>query len=402
MKVLLVNHFPLDGSGSGTYTKNIAMSLKNKGHQVSIIMPENTENYCKLDGIDIYPVYFTDKEKIKNSLDFNFPCFTSHPRSNVTFGDLKKEEFEKYIRVFEKKIKDVIEEFKPDIVHVQHVWILGYIVKKVASIYNIPYVITVHGTDIMGYKKWEHYRKYAEEAIEGASHIISISNDNYALINKTFSNNDFKITIIKNGYNPSVFYIQKVNKKMILEKYGIPIDTDNIVVFAGKLAYFKGVDILIKAISHYEQNNNNKTSFIIIGDGELKSELKSMANQMGLKRIYFIGNQTQDTLRLFYNIADVSVVPSRREPFGLVAIEELACGSRVIATNEGGLADIINKTVGTLIEPENELELCFAIEKELTNKDKVDRIKVSEYAIKKYAQDNLIIELIEIYKKYIK
>lgn len=400
MKVLLINHFPLEGSGSGTYTKNIAMSLKQKGHQVSIVMPENTRDYNKLEGIDLYPVYFTGTEKIENSLEFNFPCFTSHPRSNVTFGDLSQEQINCYIKKFEEKLKQVIEEFKPDIIHVQHVWILAYVVKKVSSIYNIPYVITVHGTDLMGYDKWKQYREYAKMAIEGASHIISISKDNYDLIHEKFPGNEFKTTIMKNGYNPSIFYRQEVDRKKILEQYNLPIDIENVVVFAGKLAFFKGVDILIKAISAYEKKDKEKTIFIIIGNGELREELKNMAKKMDINQIYFIGNQSQETLRLFYNIADVSVVPSRREPFGLVAIEELACGSRVIATNEGGLADIINEKVGTLVKSEDEFELSEAIEQELNNKSKINRQEISNYAKKEYAQDNIITELINIYEKY--
>ena len=88
MKVLMINHFPLAGSGSGTYTRNIAVHLMKKGHEVCIVMPENTKQFGGIPGVKIYPVYFSYEETIGDALPFNFPCFTTHPRSTMTFFDL--------------------------------------------------------------------------------------------------------------------------------------------------------------------------------------------------------------------------------------------------------------------------------------------------------------------------
>lgn len=87
MRVLLMNHFPLQGSGSGVYTVNIARALVRKGHEVCIIMPEN-EVLAELDvdGIRLHPVYFDSCST--DALDFDFPCFTTHPRSVMTFYEL--------------------------------------------------------------------------------------------------------------------------------------------------------------------------------------------------------------------------------------------------------------------------------------------------------------------------
>ena len=59
MKILLINHFPLEGSGSGVYTKNIAKSLAKEGNEVCIIMPENTKKYNLVEGVKLHPVYFS-------------------------------------------------------------------------------------------------------------------------------------------------------------------------------------------------------------------------------------------------------------------------------------------------------------------------------------------------------
>lgn len=87
MKVLLINHFPLEGSGSGTYTKNIALHLRKRGHEVCVIFPENRP-VLMLPGIRMFPVMFSTGKASWSSLPFNFPCFTTHPQSRTTFADL--------------------------------------------------------------------------------------------------------------------------------------------------------------------------------------------------------------------------------------------------------------------------------------------------------------------------
>ena len=117
MRILLVNHFPLVGSGSGVYVANIAKSLEKRGHEVCIIMPENTTQFVKVDGVKIHPVYFTREEVIKGQLDFNFPCMDPHPRSNFLFNDMTELQVKQYEEAFRKVIQEEIQEFKPDIIH---------------------------------------------------------------------------------------------------------------------------------------------------------------------------------------------------------------------------------------------------------------------------------------------
>lgn len=117
MKILLINHFPLVGSGSGVYVENIAKSLKKKGYDVCIIIPENTTKIKKIDGVKIHPVFFKRDEKIEGQLDFNFPCMDPHPRSNFLFNNMTSVQIEKYENAFRKAIEEEIQEFRPDVIH---------------------------------------------------------------------------------------------------------------------------------------------------------------------------------------------------------------------------------------------------------------------------------------------
>jgi glycosyltransferase involved in cell wall biosynthesis len=364
-----------------------------KGHEVCVIMPENTTQFATIPGTKLYPVYFSHDETLKGELPFNFPCFTTHPRSTMTFFDLSDEEVDMYLATFERIIDLAVEEFKPDIIHAQHIWLLSWLAIKT----GVPYVVTAHGTDLMGYQKGVRFHKYADEAAFGAKRIISISNDNNELVKEMFPACADRTVLMQNGYDTERFYPEPVSIEKIENMFDITLKK-KLVLFVGKLAHFKGVDVLIEAARLYEDKHPGEIVTIIAGDGELAAQLHKQAKDEKLKDLHFVGHLDCSQLRELYSTADVSVVPSRREPFGLVAIEALACGCPVIATNQGGLMDIINKDVGALVDVDDAFGLAAAIQDEIFRPDRAERGKyAAKYALDNYAQDSLMDALIAIY-----
>lgn len=409
----MINHFPLAGSGSGTYTRNLAVHLKELGHEVCIILPENTDEITEPEGVRLHPVFFTPGNEVSEKagsgrsmddpLPFNFPCFTSHPRSITTFADLDEEKLEMYTKAFREAIEEEIENWKPDIVHGQHVWILP----SLAVGYGVPLVLTAHGTDLMGFDKWPDLRPYAQKAMDACKAVISISKDNCLLIEERFPENKDKIVMMRNGYDPTIFYPEPQDLDAVMARHNVAkedYEGKKIVTFAGKLANFKGVDVLLDAIKINEEKKP-ETITLIVGDGDERDKLHKQAKDLGLKTVRFFGNVAQQELRSVYNIADVNLVPSRREPFGLVAIEAMGCGAPVIATNQGGLPDFVNESVGGLVEPEDPVDLANKILEVLTRKDGEERVQwkkqIASYARNHYAQDKIIEELDSLYKKAI-
>lgn len=374
MRVLLMNHFPLQGSGSGVYTVNIARALVRKGHEVCIIMPEN-EVLAELDvdGIRLHPVYFDSCSA--DALDFDFPCFTTHPRSVMTFYELDDAQVAAY---------------DPDVIHCGHIWLQA----SYAADYGIPLIITAHGTDLIGFQKSERFREQARKAFDTADAIITISKDSTALVNKLFGEPE-KVHLVRNGYDPTVFYPDESSVAEVLTRFDIDGDYDDIVSFAGKFAHFKGIDILLNAAALYERDG---VATIIAGDGELFGEMTALAKELGLRHVHFVHNQPHDVLRHLYSCATVSLLTSRNEPFGLVAIEALACGAPVIASDEGGPLDIITPEVGLLFQSENPEDLAREVQLVLDGDIDFDREEVARYALENYSQDVSIDELIALYE----
>jgi glycosyltransferase involved in cell wall biosynthesis len=386
LKILLVNHFPLEGSGSGIYTKNIAQNLIKKGHQVRVIVVDS--DCSEIPGLSVKTIQY-----------FRFPCFTTHPKSTNKFSSLSREEMNEYLNKFLRTIKEEAQSFNPDLIHCQHIWIAPY----AALMIDRPYVITAHGTDIKGYKEDKRYMNIAIKAAAGARKIITISKQVHRDVLQYYGVKEDKLSLIGNGFDKNIFRKMSLNRDEVLSDL-LPDYQGNVsgvVNFVGKLTAFKGVDLLIKAAEIYEKALPGVIT-LISGDGELREELMKLVEEKKLKNLYFLGNRSQELVAKLYNIADVSVVPSRVEPYGLVALEALACGTPVIASNSGGLPEFINDQVGFLFPMDDYKALAEKVIYALQNDAKEQKGDyAAEYALENYSWEKTVQELIELYEEVI-
>lgn len=362
MKLLLINHFPLEGSGSGVYTRNLAKALVARGHEVQVLVPEYKSVDTSGEGFITHTVLFKEngverEPSATTALNFPFPCFTTHPRSHFTFYDMDQGQIDAYREAFRGRLCEILETFEPEVIHAGHVWVLADLVRETGR----PYVITSHGTDLMGYRRDERYRKYAADAAAGACRIITISRQADADFQTVFGLAAKRRTLIYSGCDTGVFHKKARSNEDLLTGLGFQMPPRYIVCFAGKLVAFKGVDVLLAAAAGYEQSLESQVATIIAGDGVLKPALMAQAEALGLKGIRFVGHQTQERLSELYSVSDVFAMPSRSEPFGLAALEAMACGLPVVGTTAGGLDDIVTPEVGRLVPVDDPLALAEKI-----------------------------------------
>jgi len=376
---------------------NLAKELSELGHKVKVVYPELRD--LTYEGFDSRIIKFSDGTNSGAELPYNFPCFTSHPRSNNTYYELSDNQMQDYINLFVRIAKEEVESFKPDLIHAQHLWVTPY----AAAQTGVPYIVTAHGTDLKGFVKDKRYHPYALEGAEKAKKIITISKQVHAEVQELYGVSESMCELIMNGYDENLFVIKPDLKvEEVLRSFNIEKTSKYVVSFAGKLTHFKGVDILLKAAKHYEKELDDEVMTLIAGNGELYDELNGLKRELGLKNVHFLGHVTQKQLVDLYNIADVSTVPSRTEPFGLVAIEALACATPVVGTNQGGLPDFVTDAVGTLVPVEDDLSLSDAIMQEIKRKDKTKRASdCADYALKYFSWKHSIKAVEQLYKSVV-
>ncbi len=398
MRVLIPNHFPLEGSGSGIYTQNVAREITNKGHEALAITPAHDEQ----EGFpfEVRTILFTAdgaEDISKRRLPFNFPCFTTHPLSTTTFADLDDDQRHAYVQAFQAAIDSAVSEWGPDVIHAQHLWVTSY----VAHTTGIPYVVTAHGTDLMGFRIYEDWKAMALEGAQHAQTIIAISKQVAREAIELYGIPEGRVRIVMNGFDENIFHVMFVDRSKVMARYGIPEEPEHLITFVGKLTEFKGVDVLLDAARIYERELGDVVT-LIIGDGALRLQLEAQAERLGLGGVHFLGHQPQPAIAEILNSADISTIPSRVEPFGLVAVEALACGTPVVATNEGGLPDFVDERVGALVDVDNPAFLAEAIINEIRCKSKATKGPfAAAYALKDFSWSGQVDKMIAIYQEAI-
>ncbi len=354
MRILQVLLFPLQGSGSGSYAERLAEFEQRRGHTVRVLCCDHTVPHKSF---ETAALVFYNGRNAAYDLDFNFPAFTTHPLSPATtFGSLSAAQREAYLAAFQQKIAQEVEQFRPDIVHAHHGWVIGAALADL----NVPYVISLHGTEHDGFQKYPAYRELALKGLHHADRVLALFAEQRDLALATYQLPGDRITVITSGVDTDLFRPRPVNTAQLLAQCGIREGNPPIIFTGSKLAAFKGVDVLLRAAVHYEQLPEEPVT-VIAGEGAERPKLEALCAALNLRRVHFVGHQSTECMVQWFNAAAVTVLASRSDWFPLVSMESLACGTPLIASAVGGLSQVVNEEVGRLVAPEDPLALAEAI-----------------------------------------
>ena len=329
----MVGQFPPHVGGVGVHIHTLSKKLVELGHEVYVITYPH-KDIKDIDGIHVI-----------GTKGINIPGIRG-----LTFKKSAK-----------KELKKLLEKEDIDIIHGHYLFPAGAAAVDVGKQYNIKTYVTAHGSDMFEvYKKQPFMRLTIKNVLKGADSVLAVSNalrheiiatGVKGIADKTkLSWNSVDVDKFSNSSNDS---FKKENN--LLDK--------PIVLFVGNLIKRKNVDSLLEA----KKVANSDYYLVVVGNGPLFKKLKEKTEEENIRDVIFTG--ARDDVENIIPSADVLILPSFSESFGLVLIEALACGKPVIGSDVGGITEIINDNVGMLVNPKKVSSIAKAIDKMINDED---------------------------------
>ena len=233
---------------------------------------------------------------------------------------------------------------KYDLVH-SHYWMSGWVGARAAQRWNVPHVVTFHtlmeikARARVGEDDSPHRSQVEGELMATADLITASSPHEKSAMVRLYQAQEQKIKLLSCGVDLSLF------KPLDMEesRTRLGLNGEKVILFVGRIEPIKGLDLLLRTVAEMEETHIK--ALIVGGSAEQEPEverIKDLAHSLGIEEsLEFVGLVDQRELPVYYNAADVCVVPSYYESFGLVALEALACGTPVVASRVGGLSEVV-------------------------------------------------------------
>ena len=340
----------------------------------------NTAKQYSYDGINV---------RCYDSLSIGFRLGIPYPVLNVTS-----------YKTFLESIKS------SDLIHAHgHPYLSSFLAAKLAKKYSKPFVLTQHNTFIEYGRSWDMVERLndfvvGKAVLKEADKIIVVSNATRKYV-LSLGAAPAKIKLLHNGVDLERFKPLTEVKDAVREKLGISKNAV-VVITVRRLVYKNGVDTLIDSAA-MAIKKNSKLVFLVVGEGPDFAEVKAKIKQLEIGNNFRLaGFVSDEDLPLYYNVADFFVLPSKSgEGLPLVALEAMACGLPVVATNVGGISEIMTKDYGKIVPPDNPAALAEAIlefsRRELSALKNGLRSMIEQ----KYSWDKNVEKLVEIYEELI-
>jgi D-inositol-3-phosphate glycosyltransferase len=331
-----------------------------------------------------------------------------------------KRELPNYIPQFVEGIQSFAAEkgIHYDLIH-SHYWMSGLAAESLKQAWNVPMVHMFH---TLGEMKNRIARTDAEretpERILGEKRVLKIADRivvatlaEHSQLRFLYKAIDRKLTVIPPGVDTSHFYpIPADEAKQFI---GLKPD-DRMVLFVGRIEALKGIDTLIRAMSCLKVKDLHRPVHLAIIGGDPSATPEKMSEEMArLQRlcdelcmegmVVFLGKRGQDTLPYYYSAAEVLVMPSHYESFGMVALEAMACGTPVIASDVGGLGFLVQDGETGFTVPDGEPDkLCDKLSLLLGDRALREAMgKRAEQVACSYDWGNIASQMVALYQKLV-
>ncbi len=245
-----------------------------------------------------------------------------------------------------KRIQNIVSQFKPDIIHV-HSGAAGFMVRFAVK-NTTPTIFTAHGWSFTPGAPFirRTIAKVSERFIaKYTTKIICVSHKDYNLALQANIISPDKLFQIYNSVSLPLEVSAQTTKNFVN------------ILFVGRLAPPKDLHILFQAFSRLSYDVQEKAKIQIVGDGPAFEEFRQLSQRLGIEeKVDWFGRQTYETSRHFFEDADIFVLPTHWEGFPMTIVEAMSYGVPVVASNVGGISEIVREDNGFLVDTRNQVE----------------------------------------------
>ena len=380
-----------DTGGMNVYVRELAGELGYRGHRIDIYSRVHDPN-------DPQVIHLNDNARV------------IHLKAGKN-GHMNKLAIYPYLGDFTGALKDFVASngLQYDLIH-SHYWLSGQVGRWAQSRWNAPHMVMFHtlgadkNTTGVGKKEPLLRIKTERQLVEHCHRIIAATEREKAELRRYYGADPEKMSVVPCGVNMDLF--RPVEKAYARKQLGFD-NKEKIVLYVGRFAALKGIDRLLKTMTHLRHLQDLKL-VIIGGDGDTAPEFiefQRLSSKLGVNdRIVFAGRLEQDELPQYYSAADLLAVPSYHESFGMVALEALACGTPVVATEVGAMDSVIceGKTgcvVADSRPPAFARAISDFVSKPLSEMESVDSIRTS---VRQFNWSNVAKAMIEEYESMLR
>ena len=232
-----------------------------------------------------------------------------------------------------------------DAVH-SHYWLSGWVGKLFAAQINLKHVVTFHTLSLIKMQsrpgEIEPLRRQIieKELMETADVLIAFSQHERDAMTRLYGTDPHKVAIVPCGVDLDRFH--PINKDA--SRLHLGLNGDKVLLYVGRIESLKGLDLLAHTAA--QMQSVEKVKVLVVGGDDGKNQeldrIKRLTKELNVDHLFeFIGRVDQEELPSYYNAADVCIVPSFYESFGLAALESMACGTPVVASRVGGLPTVV-------------------------------------------------------------
>lgn len=281
----------------------------------------------------------------------------------------------------------------PDVIHAHAIFDGGLLAKAISDKYGIPFVITEHSSAFARDQIDQEQRHIAQQVALSAARRFAVSD---AFCN--FLRLNLGVTTLTWEEMPNV-----VSQRFVDADAPLPHEKDEQFTFLNiaHLTENKAVNNLISAFANGFGHDSNAV-LRIGGDGVERPRLEAQAHELGIaERVEFLGALSRQKVLAEMSNANIFVLSSRYETFGVVVIEALALGLPVIATECGGPESIVRKQDGLLVPSEDVPALAEAMKKMHANYDDYDPVEIRSACLERYSENTIARRLSKVYQEVI-